>query len=190
MSHWDRFDHEARHDHRFERGDLRYVILDLLGERPSHGYELIHALEERFHGFYAPSPGTIYPTLQWLEDLGYVTVAEEDGRKIYTITEEGRRHLADGSTRVDRIWERTRGWFGPLDKREYRDEMHNLLRELQEIGRTIRQEARALNSDKLRRVREVATRASREIQDILREPEPRKENGQTAAGSASQEGHG
>ena len=63
-----------------ERGDLRYVLLDLLKDRPSYGYELIQALEERFHGFYTPSAGTVYPTLQWLQDLGYLSVAEQDGR--------------------------------------------------------------------------------------------------------------
>ena len=59
----------------FEKGDLKYLILDLLKDEPSHGYELIRALEERFRGFYSPSPGSVYPTLQLLEDLAAAPAA-------------------------------------------------------------------------------------------------------------------
>src|SRR5690242_5212614 len=78
----------------FEQGDLKYVILKLLEEKPRHGYEIIKELEDRFRGVYAPSPGTVYPTLTMLEDLGYArAMPEEGGRKIYEITDEGRKHL-------------------------------------------------------------------------------------------------
>ena len=78
-----------RHAHLFERGHLKYVILDLLKDKPAHGYEIIKALEERFHGFYSPSAGSVYPTLQLLEDMGYVKSSDQDGKKVYTITAEG-----------------------------------------------------------------------------------------------------
>src|SRR3990172_691847 len=65
----------------FEQGDLKYVILKLLAEKPRHGYEIIKELEERFGGTYAPSAGTVYPTLALLEDLGYASVAPEGGGK-------------------------------------------------------------------------------------------------------------
>ena len=61
----------------------------LLKDKPRHGYEIIREMEEKFGGFYTPSPGAVYPTLQWLEDMGYVTVLAQDGKKTYTITEEG-----------------------------------------------------------------------------------------------------
>src|SRR5579863_7705036 len=71
----------------FEQGDLKYVILQLLNEKPRHGYEIIKALEERLGGTYSPSPGAVYPTLQFLEDAGYArTTVDEGGRKIYEIT--------------------------------------------------------------------------------------------------------
>jgi DNA-binding PadR family transcriptional regulator len=77
----------------FEQGDLKYVILQLLSEKPRHGYEIIKALEEKFAGAYAPSAGAVYPTLALLEDLGYATVTlEEGGKKVYTITEAGRAY--------------------------------------------------------------------------------------------------
>lgn len=91
----------------FEQGDLKYVILRLLEEKPRHGYEIIKDLESRFGGSYAPSPGTVYPTLTMLEDLGYARVVpEEGGKKIYEITDEGKKYLAEHSSTVDDIFER------------------------------------------------------------------------------------
>ena len=77
----------------FQKGDLKYVILDLIKDKPRYGYEIIRILEERSHGFYAPSPGAVYPTLQLLEEMGYITATQQDGKKVYTITEEGRLFL-------------------------------------------------------------------------------------------------
>jgi len=92
----------------FEQGDLRYVVLRLLEEKPRHGYEIIKALEERFGGAYAPSPGAVYPTLQLLEDQGYVRAVETDGRKVYHITPEGDRFLDDNRDVLDEILDRVR----------------------------------------------------------------------------------
>jgi DNA-binding PadR family transcriptional regulator len=78
---------------RLASGDLQLVLLALLAERPSHGYELIKALEERSGGFYSPSPGMVYPALTWLEEVGYASVAAEGARKLYSITETGRTYL-------------------------------------------------------------------------------------------------
>jgi DNA-binding PadR family transcriptional regulator len=91
----------------FEQGDLKLVILRLLEEKPRHGYEIIKELEGRFGGAYSPSPGTVYPTLTLLEDMGFARVVPEDGgKKIYEITDEGRKHLAEHSTAVNDIFER------------------------------------------------------------------------------------
>src|SRR5262249_45140783 len=76
-------------------GDLQLVLLALLAERPSHGYELIKALEERSGGFYTPSPGMVYPALTWLEEVGYASVTAEGAKKLYSITETGRAYLKD-----------------------------------------------------------------------------------------------
>src|SRR5690349_7153948 len=87
----------------FEQGDLKLVILRLLEEKPRHGYEIIKELEGRFGGAYAPSPGTVYPTLTLLEDMGYARAVPEGegGKKVYEITDEGRKYLAEHSTTVD-----------------------------------------------------------------------------------------
>ena len=80
----------------FEHGRLRFVLLRLIADKPSHGYELIKAIEERTHGAYSPSPGAVYPTLTMLEELGYITLDGSDGqRKLCQITDEGRRFLAE-----------------------------------------------------------------------------------------------
>src|SRR4051794_27621828 len=75
--------------HRARWGDMSPIVLGLLKDRPMHGYEIIRQLEEKSHGFWRPSPGSIYPTLQMLEDQGLVTSREEDGKKVYALTPEG-----------------------------------------------------------------------------------------------------
>jgi len=94
---------QSRHLRLFQRGDIKYVILDMLKDKPSHGCEMMRALEERFHGFYPPSVGSVYPTLQLLEDMGYVTSSATEGKKVYSITEAGTRFLADREKIVDEI---------------------------------------------------------------------------------------
>jgi DNA-binding PadR family transcriptional regulator len=88
----------------FDHGELRYVLLHLITERPRHGYELIKAIEEQFGGMYSPSPGVVYPTLTLLEELGYLRPETADGpRKLYSITEEGTAFLAANQGLVDTI---------------------------------------------------------------------------------------
>ncbi|WP_156911816.1 PadR family transcriptional regulator [Salibacterium aidingense] len=77
----------------FKRGDIKIVLLKLLQEQPRHGYELIKVLEEKFKGFYSPSPGSVYPTLQMLEDQDLVNIIKEGRKKVYHLTEEGRSYL-------------------------------------------------------------------------------------------------
>ena len=84
------FDEGRRRRERiFEHGDLRVLVLHLLQDQPRHGYELIRAIGELVGGDYTPSPGTVYPTLTLLEDLGHAQVSDEDGRKRYALTEAG-----------------------------------------------------------------------------------------------------
>ena len=86
---------------KFTGDDLQLLLLALIAEEPRHGYELIKALEARSNGFYAPSPGMVYPALTYLEELGYVTVQVEGNRKRYALAEPGREHLAENRERVD-----------------------------------------------------------------------------------------
>lgn len=97
-----------RRSQMFESGEVKFVILRLLNEKPRHGYEVIRALEEKFGGLYTPSPGTVYPTLQLLEDEGYVRVEETDGKKVYHVTPEGAKYLEEHRGVLDEIFDRVR----------------------------------------------------------------------------------
>lgn len=104
--------HDERREHhrgrgrrrggRAARGDVRTAVLQLLAEEPMHGYQLMQAIADRTGGRWAPSPGTIYPTLNQLADEGLVVTTTESGRKLATLTDEGRVHLEhDRETRPD-----------------------------------------------------------------------------------------
>jgi DNA-binding PadR family transcriptional regulator len=104
------FGRHMRHGRRrrvFEQGDLRYALLKLIADKPSHGYELIKAIEDRLGGAYSPSPGVVYPTLTLLEELGYIHAVEAEGaRRAYEITDEGRAALAQNKGVVEAIFRR------------------------------------------------------------------------------------
>jgi DNA-binding PadR family transcriptional regulator len=170
---WSRheFGFERGRERFFEKGDLKYVILELLREKPRHGYEVIRSLEERMGGFYAPSPGAVYPTLQMLEDMGYVRSADQDGKRIYQITEEGQKFLGDRRPQVDQIFERMRARWDPAWTRDLHRVMHDLRDDLRDFGRTVAGEARLRwpDPDQTRRIREVIARARTEVEAILAE---------------------
>src|SRR5919198_2403415 len=98
------------------QGDLRLIALALIPEQPRHGYEIIKVLEDKTAGWYAPSPGIVYPTLTYLEDAGHVTAQAEGAKKLYAITEAGRAYLEENRDFVDAVMERLNA-FGDRAKR-------------------------------------------------------------------------
>lgn len=90
----------------FAHGDLRLVILNMIADKPRHGYELIKEIEDSVAGAYSPSPGVIYPTLTLLEELGYVEATAEGSKKLYTVTGEGRAFLTANQASIDALRER------------------------------------------------------------------------------------
>jgi DNA-binding PadR family transcriptional regulator len=91
----------------FDAGDLKLVLLKLLSEQPSYGYQLIKTMEERLAGGYTPSPGVIYPTLTLLEEEGLASVAASDtGKKVYSVTPEGLQLIEANKGRLDQIFAR------------------------------------------------------------------------------------
>jgi DNA-binding PadR family transcriptional regulator len=159
---------KARAGRVFEQGDLKYVILRLLAEKPRHGYEIIKELEERFGGAYAPSPGTVYPTLTMLEDLGFArAMPEEGGRKIYEITDQGRKHLEEHSATVDDIFERiakfVEGFFDAP--------MSELKRSMAHLGRaTFYVASRSPNDrERIERISAILKRAAAEIERLTQD---------------------
>ncbi len=147
----------------FQKGDLKYVILDLIKDKPCHGYEIIRRLEERSHGCYAPSPGAVYPTLQLLEEMGYVEAKQQDGKKIYTITDEGRKFLSDSKPFAEGIKQQMSDTWSNKNATEMREAMVEIGR----MGRLIGRSFSNIDAGKMKSVREVISRAYRDIENIL-----------------------
>jgi DNA-binding PadR family transcriptional regulator len=157
----------------FHKGDFKYLILDLLRDKPRHGYEIIRELEGKFHGFYSPSPGTVYPTLQYLEDMGYVTSREQDGKRIYTITDEGLKFLSEQASTVDDIKDHIKSHWRDWGS-EFGSQFRDVMLEYGEIGRVLGQRVRRMSSEKLPRIGTVLKDALKEIEKIIsEEPSPR-----------------
>ena len=148
----------GRGRHRVRRGDVRSAILALLDDRPMHGYEMITELEDRTGGRWRPSAGSIYPTLQLLEDEGLVTAEEVEGRKVYSLTEDGQKAVPE-RTEGQRPWEE-----GDEDspRFEARKELFKL------IG-AAKQLARADNEEQLTKAAEILKDARRKLYGILAE---------------------
>jgi DNA-binding PadR family transcriptional regulator len=151
----------------FEQGDLRFVILSLLEEKPRHGYEIIKALEERFGGTYAPSPGVVYPTLQLLEDQGYARIVPgPEGKKTYEITDAGRAHLAENRDTVDSIFDRVSKLMGHfLD--EPMTEVHKAFKAVAKATYSRASDA-VQNPAALKQIVDILGRAAREIEAIAK----------------------
>ena len=159
------FSHGYHRESPFQKGDLKYVILDLLKEKPRYGYDIIRSLEKKSHGFYSPSPGVVYPTLQMLEEMGYATAQERDGKKVYTITDAGLHFLSERHDTADEV------------RRHMKHHWHfdtasaigDLMGEMAQFRRSIGPRIRKANPDKLKKIREVVARARAEIEKILDE---------------------
>lgn len=152
-----------RHSRLFEKGDLKYVILNLLKDKPSHGYEIMRALEDSFHGFYTPSAGSVYPTLQMLDDMGYVSSSERDSKKVFTITPEGIKFLKDEKQVIDKIKCQMKEWWGPHN----REEFHETVRELRAVGHILGRRGQSITPEKWKIIREIVTRAGDEIAALI-----------------------
>ncbi|MGH3460014.1 MAG: PadR family transcriptional regulator [Kribbellaceae bacterium] len=119
---------------RAARGDVRTAVLLLLAEEPMHGYQLMRAIADRSGGRWTPSPGAIYPTISQLEDEGLVKVTADAGRKLVTLTDAGRAHVAESGD----------SWVDPLagydlakpdvDLRGLLDQLHGAVRQVGRAG--------------------------------------------------------
>ena len=148
-----------RHERPFQRGIIKYVILDYLKDRPSYGYEIIRGLEKRFYGFYVPSPGTVYPTLQMLDEMGYVNAAAQDSKKVYTITDAGRQFLAEQGEFEEKIEKHMKSWWNP----ENIEDIGETMREFGRLAELLRVKARTVDAEGLGRIRKVISGAYEEI---------------------------
>ena len=168
---WGRHSFGGRPGPRVDRGEVKFLILSMLEEGPKHGYEIMRAIEEKSQGSYVPSAGTIYPTLQLLEDMAYIQGRETDGRKVFTLLDAGRAYLAEHQEQARTAWSRFgEGGRGPEgnvaneDQRNLRDELGSLARALFAEGRIFRAKPATLT-----RVRDIIKTARQQIDAALAE---------------------
>jgi DNA-binding PadR family transcriptional regulator len=144
-----------------EHGDLRLLVLHLIGQEPRHGYELIKAVEDLTGGAYAPSPGVIYPTLTMLEELGQAVAATEGTKKLYSITDAGRAALAESQHLVDTILARLAGGTG-------RENAMPVFRAMENVKTALRMKlgGRAATGETLRRIADALDELARKIEEF------------------------
>ena len=148
----------------FGPGEVRLAILSLLTDGPRHGYELMKMLAERSGGIYRASAGTIYPTLQQLEDEGLVSAEAQEGKRVYRITEEGRRELRREEDAVGRIWRRARMWnewraaFDP--------DVQEIVRPAERVMKAAFRAMAGAGGARADKIREILERALRDIEDL------------------------
>ncbi|HEY7256035.1 MAG TPA: PadR family transcriptional regulator [Solirubrobacterales bacterium] len=145
---------------RARRGDVRAAALALLAERPMHGYEMIREIEERSDGAWIPSAGSIYPTLQMLEDEGLISGQEIEGKRRFTLTDSGRAEQ-DSRAGEQAPWDAVRAGAAP--------EQVQLGDSLRKLTHSVRQVFHAPDEDQQRQVRELLDETRRRIYAILAE---------------------
>ncbi len=152
---------------RVDRGDVKLLILTVLRDGPKHGYEIMRAIEQRTESAYTPSAGTIYPTLQMLEDMGYVKAQEANERKVYEITDAGRVYLDENQGSARDAWAQFEGrpWRGIFGAGPGTDEQRQLREEMMELARSLFAGGRIFraNAATLIRVRDTLRTARQQI---------------------------
>jgi len=152
----------------FEMGELRLAILSLLSEGPKHGYQLMKEMKDRSGGTYRASAGSVYPTLQQLEDEGLIESDRVDGRRVYRLTAAGRTELESDPDAVRRIWDRAESWedwgqsMGP--------ETLVLLAPVAAVAKAAFKAAKwaAGRAEREERVRAVLSKAVRDLENLTR----------------------
>jgi DNA-binding PadR family transcriptional regulator len=150
---------------RAERGGVKYLVLDAVADAPRHGYEIMQVIEERSKGAYRPSPGVIYPTLQMLEEMGFLRASDQDGRKTYEITDEGRRELEQNRDTVSEFYQQQDGAPWAV----YADELQDFTERLVGLVKTVRRAARhgRFNARTVRELRKILDETIARVESVF-----------------------
>jgi DNA-binding PadR family transcriptional regulator len=143
---------------RARRGDIRTAALLLLAEEPRNGYQIMQEVEERSQGAWNPSPGSVYPALAQLEDEGLIAIGEEDGRKLYELTDAGRKALEERGERPA-PWEQMSGEFTPV--------VHDLVKQARDVRFAFAQIIRTGSEAQIQSARDVLAQTRRDLYGIL-----------------------
>ncbi len=152
----------------FSHGGLRFVLLQLISDKPSHGYELIKLIEDRLGGSYSPSPGTVYPTLTLLEEQGYLQGENADtgGRKRYAITDAGKAFLEENRALTDAMLARLNGGVDGAGARGGRPPQVMRAIENLKLAMRMRLSREALTPDQANAFAAVLDHAAQELEKI------------------------
>jgi DNA-binding PadR family transcriptional regulator len=150
---------------RADRGVVRYLILDAIDDQERHGYEIIQRIGERSGGTYRPSPGVIYPNLQMLEEMGHAKLDERDGRKVYRITADGKKDLAEHRDEVRDFYEHA----GEGSWEDFADDLRDLTGKVGRMFKTIGRAARRgrLTPTMMRKLRGILDETLTRIEEIV-----------------------
>src|ERR1043166_9348670 len=147
--------------------DMQYVILKLVSDKPRHGYEVMKRLEDRMHACDTPAPGTVYPTLQWLEDEGLVVSRDVEGKKVYEITDTGKKFLDEHKDVVEDIFDRV----AETVERTVGGSMAEVNRALGRLVKAVyRTGWKAEGDDARKKVAEALAKATAEIEALATSP--------------------
>jgi DNA-binding PadR family transcriptional regulator len=141
------------------RGNIRAAVLALLAEEPRHGYSVMTELGERSGGLWRPSPGSVYPVLQQLQDEGLITSTDRDGRKVFDLTDEGRRYVEEHADELREPWQVAD--HGP------RERVRGLMQSSMALAAAVQQIARLGNDAQAAQAVAVLDEARRTIYRIL-----------------------
>ena len=145
------------------RGDIRTAALLLLAEEPRNGYQIMQEVEERSDGVWRPSPGSVYPALQQLEDEGLIRSQESDGRKLYALTDAGRERVQERPDDATAPWEQMSG--------DVSSEQHELGALMRQVAFAFAQVIRTGSKPQLAKARDVLDAARRDLYRILADGE-------------------
>ena len=146
------------------RGDIRTAALLLLADEPRNGYQIMQEVEERSGGVWRPSPGSVYPALAQLEDEGLIKTETEDGRKLFAITDAGRKVLEERGEDRPAPWEQAGGDLGD----QYRELGHMMRQAAMAFGQVMR----TGSPEQIAKAREVLDRTRRDLYGILADGDP------------------
>jgi DNA-binding PadR family transcriptional regulator len=144
---------------RARRGNVRAAILSVLSDEPMHGYQIMQRLEERSGGMWRPSPGSVYPTLQMLEDEGLIKGEEIDGKRVFSLTEAGVTAAAESKERHGAPWER--------DDEKDASPHYRLRRALFQLGAAVRQVGAEGTAAQVEQTLEILVEARKRVYALL-----------------------
>jgi DNA-binding PadR family transcriptional regulator len=148
---------------RAERGVVRYLVLDAIEKEARHGYQIMQAITEKSGGQYKPSPGVIYPTLQMLEEIGHVKPTDNEGRRTYAITTEGKEDLAEHREDVDDFYAQSG------DNELHREDFAELAMSIAKLFKKLRRAAKrgGLRPSTLRALHKLLDETATKLDELL-----------------------